>query len=562
MTIPGMASNMLRVVAALVLASGVSACVPAGAGGGGSGAAPRAMFGRNDDRQRIGSFANIDGVAVSRRYVYAAASGGIAVYDRLRNAWLPPLTRDADMGEMSITVMAGDPFEDALWLGVPGGVLTYRPETMQLQRSMLTGVPDVIAFDKRGTGDAFVRAGGQWTRVSRIGLTTPMPGPPAANSVVVSGGLNELYARFPTLRAQPQALLRTQQANRALRPFALSSGAASPDRTSEVWLGTTGEGLFRLDPNFLQAEPLRFGLQEPGVGALALAADGVWVAGLGLSSLRGGLSFTTSDLQRWRWIDGTIAVPLAGVRTFALATRGNRAWMGTARGLVRVWLDGSEDMTAWTALDGLPDERVLAVAPRDASVWIGTPRGVLSIVDSSDSKPRETRGLGVRLLENVPVYALQFVGDTLWMGTEGGLVALPRAEAGGGVLSRPAGDDPALRRPVRSIAWHDTVLLAATDDAVLSVAPRGGRAPRRLDELSLPQIGQVTRVGIDERAMWVSGSTGLVVQSRSTGALRVLRVPSELPGPVLDVVADANWMWVGTPQGLIRLRRTGDGVIW
>jgi ligand-binding sensor domain-containing protein len=97
---------------------------------------------------------------------------------------------------------------------------------------------------------------------------------------------------------------------------------------------------------------------------------------------------------------------------------------------------------------------------------------------------------------------------------------------------------------------------------VLSVAPRGGRTPRRLDELSLPQIGQVTRVGIDERAIWVSGSTGLVVQSRGTGALRVMRVPSELPGPVLDVVADANWMWVGTPQGLIRLRRTNDGVIW
>lgn len=519
-------------------------------------------YSRQDERQRIGSFSVIQAVAVSRRYVFAAASSGIAIYDRFQERWLPPLTRDLGLAEQQLTVIAGDPVEDALWIGVPGGVIMYRPQTEQVQRSIVTGVPEVIAFDRTGTGDALVRSGGQWTRVSRVGITTPMAGAPVAAQTFVPRTMNDLYAQFPTLRTQPQLLLRQQAANRPLRPFALLSGAASPDRASEVWLGTDGEGLFRLDPNFLQGTPMPYGLLEPGVGALAPAVNGVWAAGLGISERRSGLTFATSDLQQWRWIEGTIAVPLIGVRTFALATRADRAWMGTDRGLVRVRLGAGNDMTSWTVLDGMPDDRVLAVAPRGEGVWAGTPRGLVYVNDTSDTKAPRTRGLGVRLLENTPVYALQFTGDTLWVGTDAGLVAIPSPNTmAGGNLMRPSGADPALRRPVRSIAWSDTVLLSATDDAVMALAPRGGREPQRVQALDALQVGRVTRVAIDERTMWLAGTEGVVMLSRTSGALRVLRVGIDLPGPVLDLLPQRDWLFLGTPQGLVRYRRTADGLV-
>jgi hypothetical protein len=440
--------------------------------------------------------------------------------------------------------------------------VSYRPQTEQLQRTIVTGVPEFIAFDRGGTGDAFVRSAGQWTRVSRIGISTPLAQPPAPASVIVPSTLGELYARFPTLRTQPQLLLRNQAANRPLRQFALLSGAGSPERVSEVWLGTDGDGLYRLDPNFLQAEPLRFGLLEPGVGALALAADGVWAAGLGVATNRGGLTFATSDLQRWRWLEGTITVPLTGMRSYVLATRAERAWLGTDRGLVRLRLDGENDVAAWTTLDGLPDDRVLAVAPRNDGAWVGTPRGLQYVSDSTNARSTRTRGLGVRMLDNMPVYALLFTGDTLWAGTESGLLAIPRPDVlAGGALARPRAQDPALRRPVRSLAWSDSVLLAATDDAVLRLAPRGGVEPVRIPALDVLQVGQVTRVAIDERAMWLAGTQGVVMLSRQTGALRILRAPVDVPGPVLDVVASRDWLWLGTPQGLVRYRRTADGLV-
>ncbi len=539
-----------------------SSCAVSGAGGGsGNGSSgPLGGFGRRDERQRIGSFSNVQAVAVSRRYVFAAGSSGIAIYDRMMNSWLPPLTRDDGLTDQQITVLAGDPVEDALWLGVPGGVIMYRPLTEQLQRTIVTGVPDLIAFDRAATGDAIVRAGGEWTRISRVGIATPIVRPPLASALILPRTLSDLYTQFPTLRTQPSLLLRTQQSDRPLRNVQIVSGAASPERASEVWLGTAGDGLFRLDPTFMQSTPLPYGLIEPGVGALALAADGVWAAGLGQSIDRGGLSFVGSDLQRFRWIDGTISVPLVGVRGLSLITRASRAWLGTDRGLVRVRLDGTQTMRVWGVLDGLPDERVLSVATRDDGAWAGTARGLVYVSDSSDTRNVRTRGVGVRLLDNMPVHALQFTGDTLWIGTEAGVMAIVSPNGSvGGVVSRPVGSDPALRRAVRALAWSDTVLLAATDDAVLRLAPRGGVEPVRVDLLDVRQVGRVTKVAIDERTMWLAGTDGVVVVSRRDGATRVLRVPGDLPGPVLDLAVNRDYMWFGTPQGLIRLRRRGDG---
>jgi hypothetical protein len=553
-----------RVVAALAgiaigIAIGtVSGCAPGAYAppGGARTAGPGAM-GLRHERQVIGDFADVQAVAASRRYVFVFADGGVGIYDRQLEAWLPPLTREQGLGDERVTALAADPVEDAVWFGVPGAVLSYRPQLDLLQRTIVVGVPDLIAFERGGTGDALVRSGGQWTRVSRTGQPVPLAGrAPNAASLVLPGTLDEVYRRFPGLRSQQLLLLRDATPNRPLRSWPVASASFSPDRASEVWLGTAGDGLWRVDPTFQQATPLRFGLHERGVGALAPAADGVWAAGLGRSAARGGLTFASDDLQRWRWIDGTIAEPLVGVLTRALAVRGSIAWLGTDRGVVRVRLDGALDVARWSTLDGLPADRVFAVAPRDGGAWAGTALGLVWIADTSDARDPRGRGIGERWLDEVAVRALQSIGDTLWIGSDAGLVALP---AGATSMARPVGADPALRRPIRAMAWSDTMLLVATDDALLHLAPRGGREPSRLDGVDPRQVGQVTQLAIDERTIWIAGSEGVLVLNRATGGQRLLRVGPQLPAPALDVVAGRDWLWIATPEGLVRWRRAADG---
>lgn len=535
-----------------------------------------------EERVVVGSFAVIDAVAVSRRFVFVAGPGGVAVYDRLGERFMAPASRDLEreLGRdpqafaapplagfgASITAMAGDPFEDALWIGAPGAVLIYRPFTGQVQRTSVTGVPQRIVFDRNGNGDALVQSSGQWIRLSRVGIATPANAP-MVQQIIAPPGMADLLNRYPALRAQPQRLLRRPMPNRPIGTFALTAVAASPDRTSELWLGTDGEGLFRVDPVFGQGASLPYGLLDAGAGALAPAANGVWVAGLGLSR-RGGLTFASADLQQWRWIEGTITVPLAGTRTFAMATRGSRAWLGTDRGLVRAQLDGAQDMRATTRFDGLPDDRVLSVAARDDGAWAGTARGLVFVSDSL--------GVVTPRLRDAAVFALQVTGSTLWVGTQRGLFTTPATGVVGmstvaeapRAVSTGEGAGLVWRTPVRALAASDTVLLVATDDAVavLKLASVAGGLVSAVTGQPVPAldprlVGEVTRVAADERAFVVAGRDGLVLVSRVSGARRALRVPLDVPGPVFDVLLQHDALFLATAQGLLRYRRTGDGLV-
>ncbi|GAB1341708.1 hypothetical protein [Gemmatimonas sp.] len=575
-------------LAALTL---VPACAPLPPGA----ASPGPGVSSFEERVHVGSFAIVDAVAVSQRFVYVAGSGGVAVFDRLAERWQQPRTRDLDRELLRdigfgisgpaagppITAMAGDPADDAVWIGVPGAVISYRPFTGQVQRTPITGVPQRIVFERPGAGgglgggDALVQSGGQWTRVSRLGLAMPATTLPASAQLVVPPTLGDLLARYPTLRAQPQLLLGADLANRPRRQFTLLAGAASPDRASELWLGTDGEGLMKVDPVFAQGADMPYGLIEPGAGALASAANGVWVASLGRSQRRGGLTFVTPDLQQWRWIDGTITVPLAGVRTFSLATRGPRAYLATDRGLVVAMLDGAQDMTAYTRLAGMPDDRVFAVQPRTGGVWAGTARGLVFVSDDSlegaEGRGPSRRGPGRVLLEGTAVFALQALGNTLWAGTAAGLVRV----AANPVDDIPAptfvGRDAALRRAVRALATSDSLLLVATDEAVFrlsvsatsdgGVAAPGNVVAERIIDLDPLLVGEPTRLAVDSRTVVLAGRDGALLYARGSGARRRLQIPADLPGPVLDVLLQGDWLFFATPQGLVRWRRSRDGLV-
>jgi ligand-binding sensor domain-containing protein len=574
--------------------AGLLGCLPPAPAGApaSSGARPRGSAPLREDRVLVGSYLAIEALAVSRRFVFAAAMGpggrvagadavgGILVYDRVRGAWLPPVEVGDGVMTGGVRVMAADPSDDALWIGTPGQLRIFRPITDQWVQVPITGIPDVIAFARPGgspalgppgagtwgMGDAWVRASGQWMRVSRVGMVFTADRPPALSALLLPPTSAALAAQFPALRTLAGGIPLARRGDRPLRSAPVRAIAMAPERAGEAWVGSGGDGVWQVDA-FSGAPIARpYGLLAPGAGALAPALGGLWVGGVGFPSARAGLTYASDDLQQWRWIDGTIAVPLEGVRVLALATRGPVAWMGTDRGLVRAALDGDEAMRRWTVLDGLPDERVVAVAPRPEGSWAATLRGLVFVHDSTAVPDRRTRGIGARWLTGQPVWALQPVGDTLWMGTEGGLVALAPAAPGaqGAALSlalgMPGGVD---RRPVRALAATDSILVAATDEQVVwrQAPARASGAAWQPIEIDLRLVGRVQRVAADAHSVFVAGSEGVVQWQRRTGAVRRLSIPADLPAPALDLVPVDGWLWVATPAGLVRLRRDADGAL-
>jgi ligand-binding sensor domain-containing protein len=71
----------------------------------------------------------------------------------------------------------------------------------------------------------------------------------------------------------------------------------------------------------------------------------------------------------------------------------------------------------------------------------------------------------------------------------------------------------------------------------------------------------VLAVAADSQTIWVAGERGVAVVSRASGVQRVLAVPSAIPAPALDVMLDADFAWIATRQGVVRLRRLPDGTV-
>ncbi len=542
---------MRRALALVALASG--ACTSLGAGAGGmSGEAGQA--GRYD-RVLVRRFADIYAVALSARTVYVGTDRSIGSYDRLLRSWAPPLNLGGEFLDR-VTTIAADPGTEGVWIGGTGSLWFYEPALDLVTRALVPGRVDRIAFDARDpTAGALVHSGGVWSRVSQNGVVLPlMTGDDLRGAqLVLPPTLDDLRREYPSLRAFETLLTRDS----ALRSWPVISGARSPDRISDIWLGTYGSGVFEVDPNFAESAQRPFGLLGSGGGALARAAggEGVWIAPLGVPGPLGGspprnaLSFASDDLRRWRWLDldawlfgGHASVSSSDMRQDVLSVhrmriRGSEAWLATNRGVVRVSL-GEGPARFVTNFDGLPGAAALDVALWRDALLVATPRG-LCLLDTATLRRRGD-------LAGVPgtPAALLVTGDTAWIGTDAGLFLL-------------AGSAPPRRlsaRAVRALAAADSLILFGTEGELFRVDAAAREQPI-FTAVNFRRVGGITAVAVDGRAVAAAGATGVVVASRAAPGLS--RYDSA--GEVHDLLLTDSYLWLATRDGLLRIRRQGNG---
>lgn len=503
-------------------------------------ASPLASAGR-EERLTIGAHNEVLHVSAGERLVFAASRRGVITYDALFRGWLPPLETDEVRG--APTVIAADPTEDAVWIGSAGRVVYYRPRIDYAITTALAGTPQEIFFDRRDpAGGAFVRVGASFVRISRTGGSSQVPlgAMPAQPDRYGSATGGEVLRAYPALEASLPLLTRDED----LEQWPVTSAAASPGR-SEVWLGTRGNGLLRVDPVFNRAEHLPFGLLEPGVGALALAADGVWIGGVGAPGERGGLVFASADLQRWRWLDGPPSRPFVGTRASALSIRDGTAWVGTNRGLMRMRLEGDDDLDRWDAVSGLPSDVVTSVAASDSGAWVGTLAGLAWV------------GGAVRVMTpRMVIRDIVLWTDTLWIASNGGVLGMATSDS---VPRRLTIGDGRLGREIGAIARADSVLAVATDAELIEIDLRGRRIlpPRAI---SFAALRRVARVVMDARTIWLAGEGGVLVVDRASGRSTLLATGLALPASATSVALARQVAWIGTLNGLVRVQRRSDGM--
>jgi hypothetical protein len=112
---------------------------------------------------------------------------------------------------------------------------------------------------------------------------------------------------------------------------------------------------------------------------------------------------------------------------------------------------------------------------------------------------------------------------------------------------------------VRALARGDSILAVATDKDLLAIDVRSGQPTRAFDAVNAAAVRRINAMAMDARTVWLAGDAGVLVVMRANGVSRFLAAPAVIPGEAYDVVLDADYAWIATSGGVLRLRRLPDG---
>ncbi|HET8712792.1 MAG TPA: hypothetical protein VFM23_03825 [Gemmatimonadales bacterium] len=448
----------------------------------------------SDNRVVLSDFSVVEAVAASSWFVFAATTHGLLVYDRVAHRFRLPVTTIDGYPSRRVRRAFADPSSNAVWLDLGPG-LGY------------------VRYDVDGR---------TWT---------PGSLPPEVSGQVLT--VEAALAAAPLADAMRAAILT----DRRLRTSEFTAAAATPDRP-EIFFGTNGLGLVRVDKQTGEWEVLTYGLLAPSVGAVASTVGGVWAATNAAPgrAQRRGFTWVARDLSETRTAEGGRAA-LGFSFNFArqLLFDGSLLWLASEQGVLRV------DTTGFNSRQwDLPNATCLARSRR--GVWVGTTRG-LSLITTAE---------GVQELgpAGIAVTSLLATGDTLWVGTNMGLMQLlPGATA----LSRPPefADRPSLHVTVYALGnLQDTIVMATETELFWRDPATRVWASRPLP----PALGVPTALTAALGELWVGGTRGLAQVELGTGLLHVHRVPFDIPAAVRDLTSDRDYLWAATDSGLVRIQ--------
>jgi hypothetical protein len=521
-------------VAVAVLAAGGSDALALRAQG-----APSRLW-RSDERVVLTDLSRVTAVAATQAYVFAATPDALAIYDRgfatLREV-LGPV--DGFPGG-PVSAMVADPSDDTAWLAGPGLWAAYHPFGRRWDAGPLPGFADLVALDASDPSrGAYFHTRAGWYFVPKNGVVAdPVPGGPPAGRRLAPLSQRELFAAAPGLAAVRLTIERDEQ----LRMTPMTSAALSAI-SGEAYIGTDGNGVFRVDLGSYRAERLPSGLLGTATGALAVERDQVCAAAdLRAAYARRGITCFAPDLSGFRDLRGGFA-GLPGTQVRRLFLTRAAVWAATNAGALRVPRDGGP-ARQFAERDGLGTADVRAFAPAPDGVWIGTADGVAVASDAGGrerAQPVTAIGPGV--------LALAVTDDTLWIGSPVGLLVLMPGSATPLVVEPGL---PSLRSPVVALAVKGDTILAALET---ELAVRAGGGWRIVSPPGTP-IGRYTAAAADRAGFWLGGTQGFAFFQPSRGTWRALTSTGDLPLPVHDVAADDQYVWVATPGGVVRLLRT------
>ncbi|MCH6546817.1 MAG: hypothetical protein IH798_00085, partial [Gemmatimonadetes bacterium] len=415
---------------------------------------------RPEERVVLRDYSTVFQVAATNDAVYAATTGGLIVYDTRFNRWLTPLTElDGFPGGEVVTAMLGDPLDQSMWIVAVDELVHYLPRIQLVERIPVPLLIESLFFDVSDPfGGLYLGTSDRQWFVIRRGSSIPVRVGrfPPPGQRLTSSTLGRVLRLFPAADAmQATALFESG------RQYRYTSAAVDP-MGRMAYFGTHGLGLFRYDAGVARLERMPFGLLADGVGAIAVADEGVWVGttpySLQPTPYAPGFTWLTEDLEEFHIDRGQ---DLAGYRfreVRDIARWKDEWWAATEAGVVRVGGRGrgqgrGRRSDTIDRRGGLPASDTYALAVTRDGMWVATSRGLALLRDD---------GTSVQVAQGA-FDALAADEGTIWVGGPSGVLYVAGDAEG---VTRPTGD-PLLREPIEALAVADGRVVVATRDQIV-----------------------------------------------------------------------------------------------
>ncbi len=471
-------------------------------------------------------------------YLWLATEQGLARFDGIRFAVFDQRNTPSLLAN-EITSLLVDP-QGALWIGTHGGGLSRYAHgefsTFTARDGLKANSILSLLFDSEGVLWIGTDGGGLYSfRSNHFTAHTVANGLPdnSVFSIAEDAGKNLWVGTRKGLRMWDQRAWSLSPHYEALS--ASDVRALHVDVAGNLWVGTNGDGLYRLVSGAAEHFTTRNGLSANSVWCLFEdSGNALWIgtATGGMSRLYGGKfsSFHDANTQSvWSLFED----------------REGNLWVGTSGGgLSRL---KNTSFTAFAKTEGLSSNVVLPIMQDHRGVlWIGTNDGLNELRNSGTKTYTKRDGLPDPLLLTVA----EDRRNRIWAGTRHGLVRLEH----GSFVSIPGFPKEA----VFCTLVDDNGDLWVGSRSGLTHFLSSGRAVKFTTETGLSSNTVLSLFEDEAGELWVGTDSGL---NRLFGG-RFTLVRGELQTAVINALYGEQHgpLWVGTSgAGLFRLDR-GDGL--
>jgi len=357
---------------------------------------------------------------------------------------------------------------------------------------------------------------------------------------------NTRHVALPQPMIPPPGFNYTASGN-LIDPYARSWGVvdAIDDGAGTFWLGTWGYGAATAEVGPNEIEILPYGLLQNDITNLLFDGDILWIAGRAAFSARTGLSAFDLANQSFSYIESGTRSDFPTADVTSLEVDENALYVGTDIGLMLYNFDLERFVDRLDRRNGLTSDEVVCLRKVGDSLFIGTAGGLTVLDFVADS----VQYVNPSELFNQVIYDIEPFGEHVWIGAENGAYRLSRAD---GKLQKFRDPTQVLFSRVYNIESYEQEIWFASDLGVVRMDTETGESR----DYSLPSLRYGSRaLAVNDGVAAVASDRGmtLIFREEHKPVSREFSIDDGLASDrVTSLLLDGDYLWIGTDRGLTR----------